>query len=397
MIGLLVVVVAGIAALELTGVRGSLTGAATGEGGGCVAQAPSTAEVPDELPEDIKVVDQGMPQLATPPERPDGDGDVVPERYLVSVTSEAVVSAGTGQDGAFKLGFEPLDEAFQRLQTRALQPAFPELGAGTTRAASMGVDRIFAFESSAPPDEVLETLYEIHEVEWVEADIAEKAMALPDDPHYPYQWHLQQLGLETVWDSTDGSGVTVAVVDTGVSAGSDGFGSLLVGIDLVSGDGDATDQHGHGTHVAGTIAQATNNGVGVAGVAPGASILPVRVLDEDGYGMASRTAQGIIWAADHGAQVINMSLGGEGHSETSEAACDYAFDAGVVVVAASGNDSYTDFVCYPAAYDSVIAVGATDLNRDVSTHAASTSATSARADSRTVARTSCLRSRAGSL
>ena len=366
LIGLVVVVVGGIAALELSGVRGSLTGAATGEASGCVAQAPSTVDIPEEVPEDIRVFEPGMPKGIAPTERPDGDPEVVPDRYLVSVTSEAKASSGVGDDGAFRLGFPPLDEAFLRLQTRSLQPAFPELGNGTTRAASMGVDRIFAFESSEPRGEILETLYAIDQVEWVEPDVTETVLGVPDDPYYGYQWHLHQLGLETVWDSTDGSGVTVAVLDTGVSAGTDGYRSLLVGIDLVTADGDATDEYGHGTHVAGTIAQASNNGVGVAGVAPGANILPVRVLDAAGYGYASRPAQGIIWAADNGAHVINMSLGSAGHSQTREAACDYAYDAGVVVVASSGNDSYTDFVCYPAANDSVIAVGATDFNREVS-------------------------------
>ncbi len=368
LLGLVLVVIGFVAVLEITGVRGSLTGAATGgEGGGCAAQAPPTVAVPDALPADIRVIDPKFARPEVRPEQPDPETDELePGRYSVSVVSDAVVAAGVGDDGAYRLGFEQIDDTMVGLKVRNLQPAFSDLTGNPSRAASHGVDRIWVFESPAPPDEVLAALFAIDEVEWVEADVRETAFAAPDDPYYGYQWHLHQLGVESVWETTDGSEVVVAVLDTGVSAGTDGFASLLTGIDLVTGDGNAEDEHGHGTHVAGTIAQATNNGVGVAGVAPGASILPVRVLDADGYGYASRTAEGIIWAADNGARVINMSLGSAAYSATREAACDYAYDAGVLLVAASGNDGYTNFVSFPAADDAVVAVGATDFNRDIS-------------------------------
>jgi len=156
------------------------------------------------------------------------------------------------------------------------------------------------------------------------------------------------------------------VVDSGVSEGDDGFGNLLPGKDFVDDDDDPADENGHGTHVAGTIAQATNNNVGVAGVAPGAAILPVRVMDANGSGTSADVAAGIVWAVDNGAHIINLSLGSGSASQAISDACLYAAQAGVLLVAATGNDGYTEFISYPAAFDTTVAVGATDLNGDVS-------------------------------
>jgi len=362
LIGLALTVVA-VVVLETTGIRGSLTGAATGEGG-CAVQEPAAVAVPDELPEDVRVVASEFARPEARPSRPvEGVVSVVPERYVVSLAPGAISSLEPEEGGTVVVGSPAVTEAFGAIEARGIAPAFGEPSKFPTRAAAIGLDRIFVFESSADPAEVLESLYDLEEVEWAEQDVEETVHI--DDPYYGYQWHLQQLGLESLWATTDGSGVVVAVLDTGVAAGSDGYASLLPGNDLVDSDDDATDENGHGTHVAGTIAQATDNGVGVAGVAPGASILPVRVLDANGSGYASRTAEGIRWAADNGAQVINMSLGAGAQSLLREAACDYAYEAGVVVVASSGNDSYTDFVSFPAGNDAVIAVGATDINRDI--------------------------------
>ena len=363
LVGLVLAVVVFVAVFEMTGLRGSLTGAATGTGGGgCAVEAPPAVAVPDELPQDVRLIETTFVRPKVRPTKPGGSA-IMAQRFVVSFAPEAFVSPALGDDGVFRLGSRAVDDALGALQTHDLAPAFSNLGQAPERAAAMGLDRIYVFESATDPAEVLASLFQVAEVEWVEPDIMETVHI--DDPYYGYQWHLQQLGLESVWATTDGSGVVVAVLDTGVSAGSDGFASLLPGNDLVDGDNDASDEHGHGTHVSGTIAQATDNGVGVAGVAPGASILPVRVLDASGSGYASRTAEGIRWATDNGAQVINMSLGAAAQSSLREAACDYAYEAGVVVVASSGNDSYTEFVSYPAANDAVIAVGATDLNRDI--------------------------------
>jgi len=182
---------------------------------------------------------------------------------------------------------------------------------------------------------------------------------VPDDPFFSSQWHLADIGLPAAWEHGTGNGVTVAVLDTGVSEGTDGYGRLLAGRDFADNDDDPSDHDGHGTHVAGTIGQATDNGYGTAGVAPGAAILPVRVLGASGSGSLADVADGIVWATDQGADVINLSLGAGGGAWVLESAIDYAVRNGVVVVAASGNDGRSS-VDWPAAYDNAIAVGAVD-------------------------------------
>ncbi|MFK7926865.1 MAG: S8 family serine peptidase [Myxococcota bacterium] len=179
---------------------------------------------------------------------------------------------------------------------------------------------------------------------------------VPTDPFYVYQWNLESIDAEGAWQTATGSGITVAVLDTGVADdGSDGFANLLTGLDMVDRDRDAYDFDGHGTHVAGTIAQDSRNGVGAVGVAPDAAILPVRVLGPRG-GSNSDIATGITWAVDNGADVINLSLGGPSRSATLSRAIAYAADRDVLVVAATGNEATS--VGWPAADANAIAVGA---------------------------------------
>jgi len=366
-LGLVVAVGAIIAVLEISGLRGSTLGAATGEGGGCAASTGLDVPDPAERPADIVTGKQAIPRPAEPAAGPqDPDAELILQRYIVALSPRVVADPGRGDDGSVSVGFAPVDDALAGFELREFGALLPEIEADNERATQLGLANLVVFETDAPPAEVFAALEAIDEVDWVENDGTATAMAAPDDPLYVYQWHLTQLGMEAAWDLTDGSGVTVAVLDTGVSAGSDGYASLLPGRDFVDNDVDPSDEHGHGTHVAGTIAQATGNGVGTAGVAPGAAILPVRVLDADGSGSYSGIASGVVWATDNGADVINMSLGGASYSATLETAVDYAASAGVLVVCASGNDGYTNFISYPAAFDSTLAVGATDLNRDVS-------------------------------
>ena len=159
------------------------------------------------------------------------------------------------------------------------------------------------------------------------------------------------------------SAVTVAVLDTGVDAHPELAAALLPGQNFTTSPGgatDATDRHGHGTHVAGTVGADADTEV--EGVAHGVRILPVKVLGDDGSGYSDWTSAGIIWAADNGADVINMSLGGAGASTMQAAAIDYARSLGVTVIAAAGNaNSSTPF--YPAAFPGVIAVSAVDQAR----------------------------------
>ncbi|MEU4470747.1 type VII secretion-associated serine protease mycosin [Micromonospora sp. NPDC023888] len=175
------------------------------------------------------------------------------------------------------------------------------------------------------------------------------------------QWQLDELQAETAWRSSTGRGVTVAVVDSGVDGSHpDLVGQVLPGQDLVgSGGGAGPDPVGHGTTVAGLIAGRKDDKRGVVGLAPDARILPVRVLDEDNrYDDALIVAQGVRWAVDHGARVINLSLGGSGDSPALAAALDYAFVRDVVVVACTGNlaTSSSTKVWYPAREPGVIAV-----------------------------------------
>jgi len=189
---------------------------------------------------------------------------------------------------------------------------------------------------------------------------------VPDDPYFVHQWNLEQIGMPVAWTHTRGAGITVAVVDTGVlyrTAGRFvqvpdlGRTEMVDGYDFVDGDAFPDDEHGHGTHVAGTVAQSTDNGLGVAGVAFGARLMPVRVLDGGGAGRWGAVAAGIRWAADHGADVINLSLGGGTPSRVIQRAIVHAHERGVVVVAAAGNTGQGR-VGYPAAHEHVIAVGA---------------------------------------
>jgi subtilisin family serine protease len=176
------------------------------------------------------------------------------------------------------------------------------------------------------------------------------------EPYWSSQWGPQAIGAEAAWGTSTGSGVVVAVVDTGVdTAHPDLAGRTVPQIDVVA-DGRSGDPAGHGTQVAGIVVAGLNR-TGIAGVAPAASVLPVRVLDGGGLGDVATVASGIVAATDSGADVINLSLGGPAASEVQERAVRYAVDAGVVVVAAAGNSRDAgNPTMYPAAYDGVVAV-----------------------------------------
>lgn len=188
------------------------------------------------------------------------------------------------------------------------------------------------------------------------------------DPLRGQQWALNVTTFEQAWSTTTGTGVEVGVVDTGVGASHpDLVGQVLSGAEFLnntgvdSGDG-RVDPYGHGTHVSGIVAAATNNGVGVAGAAPGARVLPVRVLDASGSGWDADVARGIDWAVDRGARVVNLSLGGS-DSSVIDAAVTYARSHGAVVVAAAGNNGDRgNAPSYPGASPGALAVAAVDSN-----------------------------------
>jgi len=181
----------------------------------------------------------------------------------------------------------------------------------------------------------------------------------PSDPLWSQAWSLRALRLPDVWPSASGGAATVvAVIDTGVDAGQpDLAGALVPGYDtLATGTGTA-DENGHGTAVAGIIAARSDNRVGITSVCGTCSVMPVKVIGASGFGDAAHIATGIVWAADHGARVINLSVVLDGPQQSIADAVRYAHDRGVVVVAAAGNGGAAD-PTYPAAYPEVIGVAA---------------------------------------
>ena len=184
------------------------------------------------------------------------------------------------------------------------------------------------------------------------------------DPLLAQQWGLFAIGADRVWTTTTGQGVIVAVVDSGSGPHPDLAENLLPGRSIIgtveSQDGKDIDASGHGTHVAGIIAAVANNGIGGSGVAPNAKILPIQVLDQAGQGDARDVAAGVRFAADNGARVINLSLGGATESSSLTQAITYANDKGVLVVAAAGNGGAADKPKWPASLDLTLAVTAVD-------------------------------------
>jgi len=216
------------------------------------------------------------------------------------------------------------------------------------------------------PQAVVEDLLQHPAVASAEPNYYRYAHFTPNDTYYSYQWHFPMIQMQQAWNQSTGAGATVAVVDTGVAYETYGSyqqapdlaGTTFVpGYDFINNDTHPNDDNSHGTHVTGTIAQTTNNSQGTAGIAFGARIMPVKVLDAGGTGTSWQVAQGIQWATDHGANVINLSLGSSSGSSVEQDAVQYAYDHGVTVVASAGNGG-TSSVQYPAAYSVVISVGA---------------------------------------
>jgi subtilisin family serine protease len=200
-------------------------------------------------------------------------------------------------------------------------------------------------------------------VTYAENDMVVEAAATFSDPDLSDEamsYGLDQIHAVDAWQVITGSQeIVIAVVDSGIKLDHPEFsGRLVPGYDFVNNDNVPDDDMGHGTHVAGIIAAALDNGQGVAGVCPNCRLMPVKVLNQSNLGTWSQLAQGILFATDNGARVINLSLGATSPSETIVAAVEYAQAHGVIVVAAAGNYS-TDAPFYPAALEGVIAVGAT--------------------------------------
>lgn len=183
-------------------------------------------------------------------------------------------------------------------------------------------------------------------------------------PSQTLPWGISTIAANSAWDITKGSGVKVAVIDTGIdNTHPDLSANVKGGVTFVFGTRTYKDDNGHGTHVSGTIG-AINNGFGVVGVAPEVSLYGVKVLDRTGSGSASNVINGINWAVTNHMQVITMSLGTSSDVQAIHDAINAAQNQGIVIVAAAGND-YGGPISYPAAYDGVITVTATDINNNM--------------------------------
>lgn len=209
----------------------------------------------------------------------------------------------------------------------------------------------------------IEKLKKDPNVEYAEPNYYLHATYTPNDPYFSSrQYGPQKIQAPQAWDITEGSGAKIAIVDTGVQSNHpDLAGKVVGGWDFVDNDSTPQDGNGHGTHCAGIAAAVTNNSTGIAGTAPKASILAVRVLNNSGSGTWTAVANGITYAADQGADVISLSLGGTVGNSGLQQAVDYAWSKGSVVVAAAGNAG-TTAPNYPAYYSNAIAVASTDQN-----------------------------------
>lgn len=270
-----------------------------------------------------------------------------------------------------------LASADERPQTvrRALLSAEGATATGTLAALQVARVKIPAGRARA---DILRALRSSPLVEYCEPNYIRRACAplpgVPNDPLYQdgSEWWPQVVKADRVVNENllpVGSSVTIAVVDTGIMLSHEDLaGRLVSGADFVNAGGGGDDDNGHGTHVAGIAAAATNNGLGIAGTAGAAAVrlMPVKVLDSDGAGDDFTISLGVQWAADHGARVINLSLGGALAGQVLEDAVTYAHDRGCIVVAAAGNFALGDAygnppfnpTFYPAAYPEAIAVAA---------------------------------------
>jgi len=221
--------------------------------------------------------------------------------------------------------------------------------------------------AASVPENAIQGLSHNPNIAYVEADAEAHIMGHTSTiPEYQSSWGVDHIQADVVHSYNKGTGIRVCVVDTGIDyTHPDLNDNYVTGYDFVNGDAFPFDDNGHGTHVSGTIA-AELNGVGVVGVAPEAKLIVAKVLNSAGSGSYSNVIAGINWCASNGAKVISMSLGGSSGSDAFKSAVDTAYANNILVVAAAGNSGNPpgkgDNVGYPARYNSVIAVAATDSN-----------------------------------
>src|SRR6266852_3564111 len=212
-------------------------------------------------------------------------------------------------------------------------------------------------------DQMIQDLQASGQFSFVEPDYVAVPLLVPNDPTYSQEWHLQTIQAPSAWDVTTGSSsVPIAMIDSGVDPTHPDLASKLIpGWSFLTGTADTHDVLGHGTQTAGTAAAIGNNALGVAGVAWQNPIMPLVVLNSSDWASYSDIANAIMYAADHGVRIVNISIGGTSSSSALQSAVDYAWSKGTVVFAAAGNYSSPTPI-YPAGCTNVVAVGATDSN-----------------------------------
>jgi subtilisin family serine protease len=251
---------------------------------------------------------------------------------------------------------------FEETASSATMSAVIEGIDGTVKRSLPAIDASVIEVQDGQTSEAIASLEAAPAVEYVEPEVLLQAADVsPNDSLWSEQWGPKRVRAPAAWEATRGSAsVVVAVLDTGVDAGHpDLRGAVVPGFDIVNNDTHPQDDNGHGTAAAGVIAARTNNVQGEAGVCWNCAIMPVKVLGANGSGTTSAIASGILWAVDHGADVINLSLGGTGTTTALADAVAHAASQGVVVVAAAGNNGNTK-PFYPAAYPQVISVAGTN-------------------------------------
>ena len=316
--------------------------------------------------------------LSRSPAEPEGRGlSIDPESHPAHAPDRLIVQlAYTPEGSLYDTGDESLDRLMDRFDVQETEPLFG-VGAGGANVGlkeQLGLDRIYVL--TLPPDtnllSAINAFSADRAVVYAELDHVGWGAGMPDDLRFDEQWGLHNVGQDggapdadvdapEAWEITTGSSDTIlAIIDTGADLDHpDLAGQLVSGYDFVNWDPTPQDDHGHGTHVSGIAAAATDNGLGVAGVCPACRVMPLKALNSSNWGYYSWWAQGIEYAVDNGADVINMSMGGTSASQTLYNAVVYATNAGVPVVAAMMNDG-DDTAYYPALYAETIAVGSTD-------------------------------------
>ena len=258
----------------------------------------------------------------------------------------------------------------EQAQERDVARVAREAGAARVKRSAFGNRYLVDLDAGFTMGEAMRRLGTAPEVEYAEVNGPVHAFFKPNDLAFEVQWNFRMIEAERTWDIQKGDpSVVVAVLDTGIAfedfgpyrKAPDFGGTVFVqGRDIVNEDDHANDDNFHGTHVASTIAEATDNTLGATGLAFRCALMPVKVLDENGDGSFFDVAEGIDFAARNSSvKIINLSLGGDGNSNTVRAAIDRAVAAGITVVAAAGNDG-RGTVSFPAALPNVIAVGAID-------------------------------------